>query len=384
MNLLRIEISQNRVYGLDILRAVAITFVVYAHGANMLSDYISKRLLKIPVLDGVSIFFVLSGFLVGGILIKTTETKTFNLSALMEFWKRRWYRTLPNYFLILMLLTVLTGNGAVIDFIKYFLFLQNFSFPHPDFFSEAWSLSVEEWFYLLIPSGSFLAIKSGLKAKHSVLLLIITILITSVCIRYYKFSTIDIESIQAWDANFRKQVITRLDSIMFGVLGAYLSYYHNHSWLQYRKQLLIAGVVVLIMHKLSFLLRVPFSLELNGYYCVYSFSISSFGTLLLLPFLSTYKNGSGGIYRFITTISLISYSMYLIHLSLVQSYFIPLLKNMMPVSMNGMGQALTDYSIYWVVTMMASILIYKYFELPCTQLRDKTFFSNPFCSIRDK
>lgn len=349
-------------------------FVVYAHGANMLSDFFSKRLLKIPVLDGVAIFFVLSGFLIGGILIKIIESKDTNVLMLLSFWKRRWFRTLPNYFLVLILLTALTRQGDSLDFIQYFLFIQNFNVPHPDFFSEAWSLSVEEWFYLLIPAGTFMAMKAGLKARQSLLLLIITILIASVASRYYKFYTIDIDTIQAWDAHFRKQVITRLDSIMFGVLGAYWRYYHHNSWLKYKTRLLIAGVLIMLAHKLSFFIRVPLHWELNLYYCVFSFSIASMGTLLLLPFLSDYKKGSGWLYRSITTISLISYSMYLIHLSLVQSYVLPLLMQVMPIPPTGVYLALAQYSVYWLITIIGSMIIYKYYELPCTQIRERSFF----------
>lgn len=375
LNFLKIEFSQNRVYGLDLLRALAIFFVVFGHGIHIFSDPMIKQTMDLFVFDGVSIFFVLSGFLIGGILIKTIETKPLNTSSLMEFWKRRWFRTLPNYMLILTITYIALGNINALGFIKYLLFIQNFSVPHPPFFPEAWSLSIEEWFYLLIPIGIFFILKSvGSNPKRSVLTLAVSIIIASICIRYYKYYANDIETVYAWDHIFRKQVITRMDSIMYGVLGAYLNYYHSNLWTRHKKGLLLSGLTILLIHKIIFLVREPLDFEFNIYYCVYSFSVSSLATLLLLPFLSNYKQGKSSISRIITVISLISYSMYLINFSLVQIYFIPLFMSIVPVSFSGILLEIYTYIIYWVFTIVGSIILFKYYEAPFTRLRDKKFF----------
>ena len=60
-------------------------------------------------IDGVSIFFVLSGFLIGGILIKVLETEPATFKTLFNFWIRRWFRTLPNYLFILLILIFFYG-----------------------------------------------------------------------------------------------------------------------------------------------------------------------------------------------------------------------------------------------------------------------------------
>jgi len=371
--MLKIEFSQNRVYGLDALRAYAIFTVVYGHSALIFSSESIKQILRFPNLDGVTIFFVLSGFLIGGILIKIIESKAISFSVLIEFWKRRWFRTLPNYFLILVITFALLGSGDALDFAAYALFLQNISTPHPAFFPEAWSLSVEEWFYLIIPIGIFLAIKSGMKPSQAVLLSIISIIVMSICIRYYKFYTIEINTMALWGPNIRKQVITRLDSIMIGVLGAYLNYYHCTLWLRYKKELFFAGLAMLVLYKALYLIRADLNLELNAYYCVYSLLLISLGTLFLLPFLSTYKRKEGRMYRTITIMSLISYSMYLINLSLVKNSFLPFVMQLAPVAWTGLGMEIFTYMVYWAITIVGSILIYKYYEAPFTKLRDRCF-----------
>ena len=101
-NPFKITISPNRIYGLDILRAAAILFVVLLHGCFITPDRISEKV-GIFLLDGVSIFFVLSRFLIGGILIKILAKEKPNFTTLFGFWKRRWYRTLPNYYLLLFI-----------------------------------------------------------------------------------------------------------------------------------------------------------------------------------------------------------------------------------------------------------------------------------------
>jgi peptidoglycan/LPS O-acetylase OafA/YrhL len=84
---------QKRIYGLDILRAVAILDILIGHS-------LTHANIDFGLFDGVNLFFVLSGFLIGKILIKNME-REFTIKSLYTFWYRRWMRTLPAYFLYL-------------------------------------------------------------------------------------------------------------------------------------------------------------------------------------------------------------------------------------------------------------------------------------------
>jgi peptidoglycan/LPS O-acetylase OafA/YrhL len=97
----------NRVFGLDLLRFIAILMVLLGHGKMVLPQHI-KPIFDDFLLDGVAIFFVLSGFLIGGILIKQLEREQPTLGGLTHFWKRRWMRTLPAYLVVLVFLLVYT------------------------------------------------------------------------------------------------------------------------------------------------------------------------------------------------------------------------------------------------------------------------------------
>jgi len=143
----------SRVYGLDVFRAIAIIIVVMGHGGFII-DKVLPGFPYIPLIDGVELFFVLSGFLIGTILIKIFEKNNgLRTKEMISFWKRRWFRTLPNYYLILGVNVILVSNGIIKGDIeqfnwKFLFFLQNFNSYFTDFFWESWSLTIEEWFYI--------------------------------------------------------------------------------------------------------------------------------------------------------------------------------------------------------------------------------------------
>ena len=154
----------SRLLGLDFLRAIAISLVLISHCTFLLFPDTTTQfidLIRIMGAIGVDLFFVLSGYLIGGILIKFWDEDIPKWTTLFKFWKRRWLRTLPNYFLILILnvlIAFIIGLSLPKSVLLYTLFLQNFVVDHPDFFTEAWSLSVEEFAYLLLPFILFLIV----------------------------------------------------------------------------------------------------------------------------------------------------------------------------------------------------------------------------------
>jgi len=252
---------------------------------------------------------------------------------------------------------------------KYFIFAQNLFYDHPSwFFPEAWSLSIEEWFYLITPVCMFLAIGTfKIEPKKAILLVALLLLAASLFIRYYKYATVDITSYRVWDLTFRKQVFTRLDSLMFGVIGAYIQYYYRQQWLKNKHFFLFMGIPLFCLHKV--LNQLGMYSTIGFYHCVLSFSINSIATLFLLPYLSDLKTGKGYIHKGLTVISLTSYSMYLINLSVVQGMIIDHIpwKGLIK---NDHLMLFIRYGFFWMLTLVGSILIYTYFEIPTMKLRD--------------
>jgi peptidoglycan/LPS O-acetylase OafA/YrhL len=368
---LKIDINPNRIYGLDILRAFAILFVVAGHGGNLIESETYKYI-NLFLFDGVSIFFVLSGFLIGRILIEILKNNKVNSKLIINFWIRRWFRTLPNYFLILSIVVLLniifTKNFILLDKLKYFIFSQNLFTGHPNFFPEAWSLSIEEWFYLITPFIMFVLIRVfKIEVDKSILITVIGILISATLFRYFRFSSLTVEDIETWSSIFRTQVATRLDSLMYGLIGAYIYINYMKFWRKYKVHFFIIGLLLFISDKFDFFHLGQFGL----YDCVFSFSVVSIATLFLLPYLSLLKNGKGFVYKYLNIISLISYSMYLVNYTVVLEWIIIKIDWTILQNFNSYISLISKYCLFWFLTIVFSILIYKYFEIPFMKLRDK-------------
>ncbi|NLU93168.1 acyltransferase family protein [Chitinophaga sp. Ak27] len=352
-----------RIFGLDILRASAIILVMYTHSYVYLEKILPSTIASFFLVDGVGIFFVLSGFLIGGILLQTIHRDEFNKGDLINFWLRRWLRTLPNYFLVLsvlaLFLALIRPDTLPDNLVSYFFFSQSLFFPHPNFFSEAWSLAVEEWFYLLIPAALFIAI-SILKVEKKKAIIACIIMVIGAVTVFRSFRILGL----APDANYGKmigqQVVTRLDGIMYGFLGAFLMFYDFEIWKRYKNQLFFIGLFILFAPNIYRLFWVIPVLPFN-YYNLTFFSI---GTLLLLPKLSSLTMQSNGIfYRSITFISHISYSMYLINYTIVQSMLVQKLAKTFLINIY------VQLLLFWVVTIVFSFLLYRFYEVPMMNLR---------------
>jgi peptidoglycan/LPS O-acetylase OafA/YrhL len=104
--------------------------------------------------SGVDLFFVLSGFLIGGILIDSRDSPNY----FRAFYARRFFRIVPLYMVILGI-ALIAKRGTIDEHIptfSYFIFLQNFWMARFNtlgwLLAATWSLAVEEQFYLTLPS----------------------------------------------------------------------------------------------------------------------------------------------------------------------------------------------------------------------------------------
>lgn len=365
-----IESHSDRVVGLDIVRAAAILIVVYGHGVYFFPEkYHRMYYLAIPLIDGVSIFFVLSGFLIGGILLKIIENGQASISDLLHFWLRRWFRTLPNYFFVLAVLAIYQAvkyhNLGGITY-KYIFFLQNFISPHPPVFPEAWSLCVEEWFYLLFPAIYFLLYHLVKNKSKSLLCSVIIFIVPPLIFRIiYFYAGINIDN---WDSAIRKVVIFRMDSLMYGIIGAYLFRFHSRVWIKYKNPCLIASILMLIY--LTVYWRSQPSLS---FLAVYQYNLESMATLLSLPFFTQLKSIKSKFFTFIITfVSIISYSMYLLNYSIVQCRLIPFILSM--IGLEGVKNRyviLLSYFLYWFFIITGAYLLYRYYEKPIMDMRNR-------------
>ncbi|MDQ0066450.1 acyltransferase family protein [Chryseobacterium lathyri] len=369
--ILKLDFNDNRIFGLDLLRMFAIMFVVFSHSASILPSKI-YYFLDLFYFDGVCIFFVLSGFLIGNIIIRSVEKNGFSRAELFTFWIRRWFRTLPNYYLFLIILGILYKifvNGFPLRAIVPFLFFsQNLVKANDTFFGESWSLSVEEWFYLTIPLILFLFVNSfKIKFKKALLIVSIFLLLFSTVLRYYMYTNDDLSLM----GDYRRVVVMRIDNLMYGVIGAYISYYYKTLWSKVKYVSLAIGIILLLIWKYysSIYTSIQTFYYVNIFYPLFCIAI-----LCLLPVLSQYKLKKYNVVATaITYISLISYSLYLIHYSLVKKL---LIDNIFYSTFEGedIPAIVLKNIFYWSVSIIGALLIYKYFEIPTMKLRDKVKF----------
>ncbi|MBK8658178.1 MAG: acyltransferase [Bacteroidetes bacterium] len=359
-----------RVIGLDLLRFIAVFYIFWGHGIILVPNE-WKEIYSIPIylpFEGVSVFFVLSGFLIGNILYRTLFNKAYSYNDLKTFWARRWYRTLPNYYFILIVLIILTYPFGAYNF-SYFVFSQNLIQDTPDFFTVSWSLAIEEWFYLLFPFILYIVYRLTGQKLTSLLVCMFLFLLFPLIGRIYMFYSPD-NSLQNLVA--RKAVFLRLDSMMYGIIGTIVYMKFPLWWNRYKIHCLIISACLLV----GYLLVGSHSLFLSAkgiYQNVFVFNYEAITVLLLLPYLSNLKDlGFSFLNKSIVFISKISYSVYLVHGSVVLWYFLRQLQDWTPLlQLRFELQRGLLFTLYVVLTLFLSILMFLFIETPFMKWRDK-------------
>ncbi|HXP88257.1 MAG TPA: acyltransferase [Bryobacteraceae bacterium] len=143
----------SRIPSLDGMRAVSIGLVIVFHIVGMVP--FGGALSNLGNL-GVRVFFVISGFLITGLLLQ--EQDRIGTIALGRFYARRTLRIFPAFYLFLAVIGICAAAGWIalhkFELLQAALYIMNY-FPglqQSRYVKHLWSLSVEEQFYLLWPS----------------------------------------------------------------------------------------------------------------------------------------------------------------------------------------------------------------------------------------
>ncbi|MCO6174047.1 acyltransferase [Flavobacterium sp. NRK F10] len=365
---------KQRIFGLDVVRALAIALVVFSH-LYYLTDNQSSLLLSLSGLAGylgVEIFFVLSGFLIGTILLKQFLKDQFSIRDVLYFLKRRWYRTLPNYYLVLgivLLIAFFSGFQLSWKVWRYFFFLQNFEQYSITIFVESWSLSVEEWTYFLVPVMLFFV--AFLVKSTKKVLFITTVFVFIVLFhffRYIHFLNDKTTDLNVWGTAIKSVVIYRVDAILYGFVVAWVNYFYTKKLKRLRVYFLIVALHLLffqyvVMNVLGFnLIKTPL------YYQVFYFSLTSITIAMLLPFFVFWEKEEGFIARGTTFVSKISYSIYLLHYSVV----LYLLKDLF-MQLTYEIPSVLKIIVYLFSTLLLSYFLYRFYEKPMMDLRNDKY-----------
>lgn len=200
-----------RIASLDLLRGLAALSVAIPH--FLMAAQIAPVAAETISILGVEIFFVLSGYVLAPQII-THLIERPSAAKLATFWLRRWMRTIPPYLVALIAASILARQLVTADFLRYAFYLQNVAFQAnaQDYFPIAWSLAVEEWFYLLFPLAC-LGLAPMLPAGRSRPWIIGTAFVVAVTIgRTVAPAT------EHWGNDIRRVVAFRMDAIGYGFL----------------------------------------------------------------------------------------------------------------------------------------------------------------------
>lgn len=362
----------NRIFGLDLMRAVAIIMVLIGHCAWIYPDGSSvvSSVLALSSFMGVEVFFVLSGFLIGRILYRQYMAEDFTVKSVMYFLRRRWFRTLPNYFLVLVINVgvALLVASPITELWKYFFFIQNFASPMLPFFTESWSLSVEEFAYIILPL-SLLSIAVLAKPKNKnmffVMVTLFLVLLFIVAKMVYTTNTNN-TSIEQWNLAVKSVVIYRLDSIFIGVLAGWIYINYESFWERSKHFWAFLGCVMMGF----FAFGVGwFQLLIDTYpifWNVVYLPLVSVSIAFFLPVLSGWKSAGSALSKPIVFISLISYSIYLLHYSVI----LQTLKYLVNTNYFSVAYSFVFTVFYLFITILLSYFLYRFYEKPMTNRRD--------------
>jgi peptidoglycan/LPS O-acetylase OafA/YrhL/lysophospholipase L1-like esterase len=161
----------------------------------------------------VEVFFVLSGFVLAPQIL--TEVIPGQVRSLRVFLVRRWMRTIPPYLLALTAAAIITGKFLTPDFVRYAFYVQNLFEQSnvSDFYPVAWSLSVEEWFYVSFAPLLFLLVAlTSRKTRAFAAGFAISFILAIILARLL------FEGIPNWDAAIRRVTVFRVDAVAWGFL----------------------------------------------------------------------------------------------------------------------------------------------------------------------
>lgn len=339
--------------GLNGLRAIAAISVVIGHVTSFTS--FNFNLSKVNVgFDGVTLFFVISGFLITYLLLLEKQ-KTNNIE-IKKFYVRRILRIWPIYYLVIIfcLIVALFYDGISDIFTSTLFYYIFFAANVPmvlhigiSIIVHYWSIGVEEQFYLFWPWI--------IKLVHNK---IIPITIIIICI-FFLIKSGSWLFLGKSSLLYKFLAVTRFHCMLIGAVGAILYINNNfvfisimnNKWLQ-----LFAWVSMVVLTFNIISLPAPLSAEITAVISL----IIIIGQVI--PSANKIINLEN---RFLDFLGKISYGIYVIHplvillFSFVYKYLI----------LSTFNQTIVVYLSVILTTIILSFLSYEYFEKPFLKLK---------------
>ncbi len=347
--------------GLDLLRLIAIFLVLGRHLDLSPESNVILRTWQTGGWIGVDLFFVLSGFLVSGLIYREYQKE--GSVNIKRFLIRRGFKIYPAfYFLIAVTMAVSFIGNIPIDKRKLaseLLFFQNYFLG---LWNHTWSLAVEEHFYIGIAFLTYIIVSKSKGQKNPFYKIPVLFISTAVFCLSLRFVNIVI-----WDEYSDMKYLfgthLRIDSLMFGVLISYLWHFRNLK--QYTDRF---SSIALSSAGLMFLLP-AFIFPLEEYKLVSVLGLVSFyiGSGLFVLMAIRLQFSSNRVLLIGGSLGVASYSIYLWHLP-VSWWGWPIIKKL-----TGLDSFAVYFAVYILGSLGVGFFMNKVLEWPTLRLRDRLF-----------
>ncbi|SRR5579871_4521806 len=364
-----IDLPDKKLYGLDHLRALAITLVLLFHYQIFSHPKWIEAAGKFGW-TGVDLFFVLSGYLIASQLFFAIAKG--NQISFPEFFLKRFFRIIPAYIVVVIIYFCVPAfheREALSPLWRFLTFTQNFGLDLSTrgTFSHSWSLCIEEQFYLLLP-----LILIGLvyfkKIKKGYIILIVLFVagfIARIASWYLLVNPLhDSENYWvAWDEFIYYPTYNRLDGLLTGVsIAAIFQFRPNmKKWITDHAMLFfVAGIILLICSYFICIHEQSFIASVFGFPLI-SISYGLIVIAAICPSTFLYKTNS----KITTNLAMLSYATYLTHKGVIHVAQQQLVKLGIPTDGTLM------FILCIVIATLAALLMNKAIERPFLKLREK-------------
>ena len=383
--------GSKRVLQLDTLRGVAILLVLGHHYDTIIKPDVSgycaplAHFFVMAGWTGVDLFFVLSGYLIGGLLFR--EIKRSGELHAGRFIVRRGFKIWPLYYLYLaycIFYPVVHSHTRLSVMIRQtlpnLLHIQNYVYMKHE---HTWSLSVEEHFYLMLPLLLFYLVKSkrlNLIPYISAFLVCCCTALRALALHNHTFTSADD---LAWQWHIFTPTHLRIDGLFFGVMLAY--FYHlkpevfrklsdsaSTRWIA-----TLAGLV--LISPSIFILRTDpdkmFWMIVPGFAMIYI----GYGAILLSAIYNRKPDGSPGLLfaslpsRALAYIGFYSYAIYLWHIDLARDRVLHWVDTGKFNRFDPGTRWLLAFISFCIVATVVGIVMNRIVEAPVLAFRDKFF-----------
>lgn len=343
---------------LDGLRAISIFMVLYDHAFR-------PKFIHFGTL-GVTVFFIISSYLIVGLLIRDVDNNKFSLK---NFYFKRVLRIFPAYYFYLLILAIVLLLLKIFNWNQFWrapLFLVNYQ-PRSDWFfpqwfvGHSWSLAVEEQFYILIAILFYFVNKQLLNKQRLLYILIIIVFLSPLIRVVYLYFTFIPDLLRG---SIHRSFETVADSLAIGgIIAIAESSIIKNKWFTYfkNKTLPLIIIILLLMLSNSSELVLKYGLKIRYFYNFLGLTIINI-CIGLIMMIYVYYSNENRIAKFLNhkimvTIGLWSYSIYLWQQIWLYSW---------------------NFSVFYkfLGIFVCAVLSYYFIEIPFLRIRDNYLKNN--------